>query len=166
MEELSVAGMPLKVAVTTVHEKVRQTTRPKGLTWASYPACLVVSIVPLAARRSVDHPTVSPSTANSDLTLFMSDAASKGQCFFGFERALQHSFQGLCNDLLSASLAAVSHVSGSMFPAVEELKVSGARVGACGEGSLRAGGTAGRRIHTLEWGSVKGTRLNGSLDAF
>ena len=62
--------------------------------------------------------------ANSDLTLFRSNATSKHQGLIVLKRVVQYYGQALCNDLLADLPVATSDVPGSSVPVEEELKVS------------------------------------------
>jgi len=104
--------------------KVGQATGLEVLAWVGYLSHVVGLIFSRAPRSTVDYCSVFPPTANSNLALFRSNAASRDQRLIALERVVQDSCQGLCSDLLPEFFAANSHVQGTSLRSEEELKVS------------------------------------------
>jgi len=105
-------------------QKVGQATGLEVLAWVGYLSHVIEFIFSRAPRSTVDYCSVFPPTANSDLALFRSNAASRDQRLIALERVVQYSYQGLCSDLLPEFFAADSHVQGTSLRSEEELKVS------------------------------------------
>jgi len=120
---------------------------PGAFVWIDCLSCAVGSIFSLATESTINHRTVFLPTANSDLTLFRSNTASKGQNLDGFEGSDQYSCQRLRNYFLSSLefLTVANHVLGIFFPTGEDLKGSKACASRRGNNVfLSSGGAAGR----------------------
>jgi hypothetical protein len=104
--------------------KVGRATGLEVLAWVGHLSHVVGLIFSRAPRSTVDYCSVFPPTANSNLALFRSNAASRDQRLIVLERVVQDSCQGLCSDLLPEFFAANSHVQGTSLRSEEELKVS------------------------------------------
>lgn len=155
----SIHGRRLGVAFATMDYNVGQATGLRVLVRVGRFSRLAGSIFSSTPRNSVDCHSVSPPTANADLSLFRSNPAPKVLSLVGFEGAVRHSFQDLCNDFLSQSIAAANHVPGFCFPAGLEGK---GFVACASRGRLRQG----RETREREWGIIQSTRSGGSFDTF
>jgi hypothetical protein len=105
-------------------QKVGQATGLEVLAGVGHLSHGVGFIFSRAPRNRVDYWSVSPSTANSDLALFRSNAASRDQRLSALEGAVQYSWQGLCSYFLPEFLVADSHGLGTSLCSEAELKVS------------------------------------------
>lgn len=105
-------------------QKVGQATRLEVLAGAGHLSHVVGFIFFHAPRSTVDYCSVFPPTANSDLALFRSNAASRDQRLIALEGTVQYSCQGLCSYFLPEFLAADSHVLETSVRSEEEVKVS------------------------------------------
>jgi hypothetical protein len=137
--------------------KVGQATGLRVFVRAGRFSRLAGSIFSSTPRSTVDCHSVSPPTANADLSLFRSNPTPKVQSLVGFEGAVRYSFQDLGNDFLSQSLAAASHVPRICYPAGIEVK----GFVAC---ASRYGVRQGRETREGEWGIIQSTRSGGGFD--
>jgi hypothetical protein len=105
-------------------QKVGQVTGLEVFAWVGHLPHAVGLTFSRAPRSKVDYCSVFPPTANSDLALFRSNAASRDRRLIALEGTVQYSCQGLCSDFLPEFLAADSHVLETSVRSEEEVKVS------------------------------------------
>ncbi len=105
-------------------QKVGQATGLEILAWVAHLSHVAGFTFSRTPRSTVDYCSIFPPTANSDLALFRSNAASRGQRLIALEGAVPYSCQGLCSDFLPPFLAADIQMLGTSLRSEEELKVS------------------------------------------
>jgi hypothetical protein len=131
-------------------QKAGQAIGARRAVWVGYPLRRVGGRPSLAHRSAMVSWSVFSPRANSDLTLFRSNAASKRQGLIVIKGVAQYCGQALCGDLLADLSVAPSDVPGNSAPAGEQLKVSvawgvpQAPLRACKKYDLREHGTTSK----------------------